>query len=131
MANPHRGEFEFEAAGEKYILRFSANAVVDLEEAFDVTLGQLGERFQSLDAVRLADIRTMFCVGLEDKHRDLTKDQRIKLFGELLPMEATQLVMQAFQRSFGVSEVVVAENPPKPGNPPSGTGPASTETGVG
>lgn len=131
MSNKHKGEFEFEAGGQKYVLRFSANAVIDLEEAFGRTVGQLGDLFQDTATLKLSDIRTMFCVGLQDKHEDLTNEQRTKLFGELLPMDATRIVMQAFQRSFGIEQEAAGEaNPPKPGDPTSGTGPASTQTGA-
>lgn len=43
VANPHRGEVEFEAGGETHILRFSTNAQCALEEDFGVGLGEVLE----------------------------------------------------------------------------------------
>lgn len=126
MANPHKGEFAFEAGGEKFTLCFSADAVCNLEDALELTINQIGEAMQNAATLRLSTVRTMFGFALKDRHPDLD-DARVKdIFKMLTAVEAIVLVSKAFAQSFGQEEAAGAgANPPKPGAPADGTGPAS------
>lgn len=132
MANKYKGEVSFEAGGESYILRFSANAIVALEEKFDKTLKQLGEMMSDAETLRMSTVKEIFCIGLVDHYSEARPDiDRAKaeiIFGRLRPIDATALMNDAFVAAFETPEAgnaAASANPPQPGNPTVGTGPDS------
>lgn len=135
MANKYKGEVSFEAGGESFVLRFSANAIVALEDAFNKTIAQVGQDMMSSpENLRMADIKKMFCIALVDHYAESRSEIDDKkagfLFARLGPVEATQIVIKAFTAAFEApagGQVAPAANPPQPPSesPRTGTGPAS------
>lgn len=135
MANSHKGEVEFQTGDEKLKLRFSANAMVELEAAFDMSVSDLGVKMSEAKSLRFADLLKILRIGLQDHYGDdVMTDERIKAVSKaLLPTELTDIVGRAFSLSFGVDPAAAANgaaNPQTPGAPNPGTGPASTNLGV-
>lgn len=128
MANKYKGEIEFEAGDDKYILRFGANAIVGLEDRFQKSIRQLGEQMAQEGALTMADIRKMFCIGLVDHYAetrpDIDEQQATFIFARLGPVEATQLVVRAINAAFSDAggQAAAEANPPQAAPRATGTG---------
>lgn len=134
MANKYKGEVEFKAGDETYVLRFSANAIVGIEEAFDKSIRQLGDMMSDPDKLRMSAVKQMFCIGLIDHYAETKPEidaaKAEAIFGRLSPIEATQVVVRAFTAAFDMAtggQAAADANPPAAASeaPPIGTGPAS------
>lgn len=124
MANPHKGEVGFDAGGTAYKLSFSANALCELEDQLDKGINEISEALGDAKKLRLKTLRAVFWAGLLDHHEGIS----IKAAGEIVTMlgvgPAVALIGKAFERAFPEAEAEKAD-PPKPGSPADGTGPAS------
>jgi hypothetical protein len=135
MANKFKGEVSFDAGDEKYVLRFSADALVSIEEAFDKTMKQVGEMMRDPETLRMSTVKRIFCIGLVDHYMEdrpeIDAAKAATIFRRLRPIDATEIMNRAFVAAFDRSEGEAGQsdqNPPKPGEP-NGTGPDSTATG--
>jgi len=126
MANKHKGEVEFEAEGKKYTLRFSADAICNLEDKFDKPLAELGNIFGDPKRLRMSTVRGAFEIALRDKHPDIDDTAMTAIFRSLTVPDAVSLVVRAFTTSFGADmEAEGNANPQQPGKPDAGSSPAS------
>lgn len=124
MANPHRGEYEFEANGKRNKLFFSADAICSLEEELDLGLNDIGERMRDAEKLRMSMVRTMFRVALVDADEAECE----ALFRSLRPVDAVAHVIRAFALAFGTDDGGErSDRPTQPGA--DGTGPAFMQTG--
>lgn len=128
MANPHKGELAFEAGGKTYTLRFSTNAICELEDKLDRSFlsisGDLAKAVTEPDKVRFGTVRAIMWAGLRDHHPNLTVEEAGEIMtqvGGMLP--AVGLVTDAFVLAFPSPEAKDS-NPPRP-DQKIGTGPAS------
>lgn len=126
MANPHKGEVPFNAGDKEYILSFSANALVETEEALGLDLDEIIQKFAA-SKIKLAQMRVMFWQALRDHHDDISLEDTKKILKHLQPAEMGQLLGKAF--ALAMPKVDDAPSPPEPGEPASGTGPASSTPG--
>lgn len=133
MANKYKGEIGFEAGGEQFVLRFSANAIVNIEDAFDKSISKIGESMRDPDMVRMADMRRMFCIGLMDHYAEtghpMEEERAKQIFSQIRPVDATTLVTRAFNAAFGAGDEGGQEAPAP--NPPPPAGEAAAESGTG
>lgn len=103
MANKHKGEVSFKIDGQEWTLRFSTNALCELEEK--AGCGALGFVQQMADwednpgKIEFTKLRLLFWAGLTDNH-DVDVKQAGKLISELSIDEAMPKVMEAFQLAF-------------------------------
>jgi len=67
MANSHKGERAITVEGVEYRLRFSVNAICELEDATDAPIETLGSRLGSGQA-GVRDIRMLWWAALRDHH---------------------------------------------------------------
>lgn len=134
MANKYKGEVSFKAGDEEYVLRFSANAIVNMEDKFDMPIKQVGEIMGDADKLRMSTVRTIFCAGLVDHYAEtrpeIDEARAMLIFARLSPVEATALVVKTFNAAWGVEEggqAAPAANPPPPAGEAAsnGTGAAS------
>lgn len=100
MANPIRGEVEFEAQGKVYTLRFSYNAMVEIEEKAGKPFPAISAELTDPEKVSLKTLRLMFWGALRDRHPDVTVEQS----GELIDaaggmIAAVELVSKALERT--------------------------------
>lgn len=134
MANPIRGEVGFDVSvpGESgevvktYTLRFSANAICELEESVDKSIvALLTEMASWVDApekMRMSVVRLMFWAGLRDRHPDVD----LKAAGELILaaggiVRASELIMTAVERAFPAPKTKGARPPNRTAKPKAGT----------
>lgn len=125
MSNPHRGDVAFEAGGKAYTLRYSANAICELETAFDKGFIAIATDMAAWEKnprlMRLGAIRTLFWAGLQDHHPDIDQKVAGELVLELGGIEkAADLIMEALKLAFPEAAAKVGARPPKRGG--AGTG---------
>jgi len=79
MANRHKGEVPILIGGKQLVLRFDANALVELEDQTGLTLSKLGQLASSEDGIAQAFgikfIRGALYSGLKASREGLTIDQ--------------------------------------------------------
>lgn len=121
MANPHKGEVEFDLADKKYRLSFSANAIAELEIELDRSVEEIGALLRDTGKVRIAHWRTMFTVALQDNHDDLDAAAARAIFKKLSIAEAIKLTGDAYGLAFNGLAGLAADaeaaraSPPEPG----------------
>ena len=95
MANPLLGEVAFKAADAEYTLKFSTNAICELEELLNRGLNEIVS-----DLERLSTVRALLWAGLRAKHPDVT----LKMAGEIIDksgmVAATDVIGTALKAAF-------------------------------
>lgn len=130
MVNKHRGEVSFEAGEVRWSLCFSADAIVSLEDEFDLPVGKIGELIANPDTMRMKDVRRIFIVGLRDRRSDMDEDKARDVFRSMRPVDAIRVVSEAFSLAFDIEEDASARPPrpdvtSRPQRAANGTGPSS------
>lgn len=123
MANPHKGDVAFEAEGRSYTLRFSANAIVALEDCIDKPISEISALLGDVTSLRMKNVRAVFWAGLTDHHPDVTAARAGQIIDAVGFGRAVELIGLAFSRAF--PDTSGEANPPMPGQDRDGTGSAS------
>lgn len=99
MANTEKGEVGFEALGESWILRFSTNALCEIEDATGRSAIALANSLDDEDNVKMSDIRLMFWAGLTENHDEVDLKTAGKIIDNLGP-QAGVYIGQALLAAF-------------------------------
>lgn len=105
MANPHRGEVAFEAAGQSWSLRFSTNALCTLENDLDLGIGEIVETMQT--SPRLSTLRAVLRAGLS---QEIDQRRAGELIDELGFDRVRELISDAFALAFPSAVEAEAED---------------------
>jgi hypothetical protein len=132
VSNPLKGEVEFEADGKTYTLRYSADAICNLEEkagrGFPVIAGELMDP----DTTSLRLVRMAIWAGLREHHPDITLQQAGEL---ILAAGGMKTMMERFDQALRLAFPDIAAQsgdgarPPTPDQTPASTGPATLNGG--
>lgn len=95
MANPARGEVAFRVADSEYTLKFSTNAICELEERLDKGLNTIVANME-----RLTTVRALLWAGLRAKHPDVTIAQAGEMIDRVGMAEATETIGKALTAAF-------------------------------
>ena len=95
MANKQKGEV---ALGD-YTLRYSINALCELEDASGMSAIQLANTLGDEETFNTKTLRLMVWGGLTDNHEDIT----LKEVGEIINDTGVAVVMEAITRAFELS----------------------------
>lgn len=127
MANAHKGELAFTAGAKDYTLRFSANAICELEQQVDRAAADIVAALGGTPRYSL--IRAVLWAGLTEHHPAITLKTAGEIMDELGGLAAAMRVVTkglvlAFPDAPQGAETK-AEDPPNG----AGTGPDSTKDG--
>jgi tail tube GTA-gp10-like protein len=100
MANAHRGEVEFTVGKKVYTLKFSTNAMCELETAVGGNVIEMANSLSDTAKMSIRTIRTVFWAGLRDHHEAVTEVEAGRLMDELGLVEASQMIAKAFTLAF-------------------------------
>jgi len=127
MANPQKGEVEFQVAYKTYKFILSINAMCELEDALGDGVMNVLQQLQDPTKVRFKLVRAVFWAGLHDCHPDINVEDAGKLISELGINPSMEIVAKAVALAF--PEVVAS--PLAQGQPAhqNGTGKASSPPG--
>lgn len=95
MANPHRGEVAFKAGGTGYTLKFSSNAICELEERLNKSLNVI-----VTDLERLSTLRALLWAGLRANMPDVTMAQAGDIIDQAGIAAATEIIGRALSAAF-------------------------------
>lgn len=95
MANPHRGEVAFKVADAEYTLKFSTNAICELEERLDKGLNVIVANME-----RLTTVRALLWAGLRAKHPEVTIQQAGEMIDRSGMAAATEIIGKALTAAF-------------------------------
>lgn len=95
MANPARGEVSFKVADTRYTLKFSTNAICELEEHLNKGLNVIVANME-----RLTTVRALLWAGLRAKHPDMTIEKAGELIDRCGMAEATEVIGKALTAAF-------------------------------
>lgn len=132
MTNPHKGEVRIEAGGQSYVLSYSANALVELEEALDRPLEEIMAMLMpskddddKRQPPRLRDLRIMFWAALLDHQPDTTIEDAKRILSHVAPVDMGRLIGEAMVLAMPSQPDGGEDRPPMP-DQANGTGPASS-----
>jgi tail tube GTA-gp10-like protein len=123
MANPVKGEVEFALGKKVYTLKFSTNAMCELETALGGNVVELAHSMSDPAKMSIRTIRTVFWAGLRDHHEAVSEHEAGRLMDDLGLVEASQLIAKAFSLAFPTE---AAPAGPLPGLPQGKSRNAST-----
>lgn len=98
MAASDNGAVSFEAGGATRVLRFSINALIELEAKLGYGIAEIGAKMGS--APSIAFLRTVFWGGLIHADPELTEAAAGELMDELGLTRSGELIGQAFTAAF-------------------------------
>jgi hypothetical protein len=134
MANPHKGEVGFEIDGTPYTLRFSANALCELEDELGLGVNAIAGQLADPKDLRLKTVRAVFWAGLRDHHSEITLIQAGEIVTAMSLPVALETIANAFSAAFPSRETKTDPQKPVPSAGPAktvdGTGNTSSENGV-
>lgn len=140
MANPHKGEVDFEitntdGAAQTYTLRFSANALCELEDVLDMGINVIATQLSDVKDLRLKTVRAVFWAGLRDHHPGVTLREAGEIVTSMTLPVALEVVAKAFTAAFPEPPTKADPPPPVPSAGPAkiaagGTGNVSLDNGV-
>lgn len=100
MANAHRGDVGFEVGDQSYTLRYTINALCEMEGALGMGVQDFCRHLVAGD-VRLTNIRAAFWAGLRSHHPDLSLAQAGDLLQKMGGAErALVLIGEAMALAF-------------------------------
>lgn len=121
MTNPHKGEVSFDVDGTSYTLRFSIDALIAVEDAFDMPFAEVGAMLEGAGR-RIRPVRALFWHGLRDRHPEITEAQAGELLTRLTLNAGLELVVRAVRAAFGISDDAAEAASRPPVETPAGTG---------
>lgn len=125
MGNSFKGEVSFDVDGKSYRLRYSTDALVQLEEKLDRGIvdisGEMMTWGKTPSKMRLGLIRALLWAGLQDHHPDID----IKAAGELITKAGglaaiANLVGEGMALAFPAPEMKDARPPKQQAQPGTG-----------
>lgn len=98
MANPKRGEVSLEVEGKAYTLKFSTNAICELEDRSGKGINEFAQGLNDPGKFRISDLRVMIWVMLGNQVETL--EAAGNLIDEIGMEEVVDKVAKAFQLAF-------------------------------
>ncbi len=128
MANVHKGEVGFDLEGKPYTLRFSANALCELEDALDCGINAVAAQLSKPESLRLKTVRAVFWAGLQDRHPQVTLQEAGEMVTALTLQGALGLIGQGLSAAFPQVDGVEGDTKQRPPQPAPATDPAGIGT---
>ena len=129
-------EVEFDAEGKRYVLQYSHEALILLEDKLDKGLMKIMREVESWaqrpEDIRLGTIRNILWAGLHKHHPELTTSEAAELIGKIDGgiVGAIELIGEGFQRAFNAPGTK-GTNPPQRAQNGTGTPSGSSTSATG
>jgi hypothetical protein len=116
MANTERGEVDFEASGKTWTIRYTANALCEMEDALGQKTGAIIGQMQGADGVSLKTLRAIFWAGLRGGGQKVSIEAAGDVMDAVGIPAVTELIGRGFERAFPGAESGEAEDRPPTGS---------------
>ena len=113
MANPLRGEVELKTPEKTYTMRMSINAIVNIENDFDLGINEVAQMLGEAKGMRIGHLRTIVKHSLGDEQPGLTDDEVGEIIGAAGVNETGEAIRQAMNLAFPDAKKAGAARPPK------------------
>lgn len=113
MANSLRGEVELQTPDKTYIMRMSINAIVSIEEHFDMGIKQVAALLGDEDGMRIGNLRTIVMYALREGEPNLTPEQAGEIVQSAGFAKTAEAIQKAMVAAFPQAKAQ-ADNPRKP-----------------
>lgn len=100
MANPHRGEVAIQVGGVPYTLRFSINALCELEDHLGQGINAVAAMMADPEKIRLKTLRAVFWAALIDHHPNIDVRAAGDLLAEAGAANVMEKIAEAFSKAF-------------------------------
>jgi len=127
LANKNKGEVSFEANERSYTMRFSANALCELEDVLNMGVNDVAEQMSKPKNLRIKTVRGIFWAGLRDHHPEITIQKAGDIIQDISLPRCLELIGKAFNLAFQDSTKV---RPQQPGSVVPATTDAIDGTGL-
>ncbi len=104
MANRQKGEVSFRADDKEWVLRYSTNALCEMEDLFGKSAIEVAQSLDSEAGVSLKDLRAVFYCGLTDRHEDISEKRAGDLIDDIGMEAVGPLIAEAFLAAFPSAE---------------------------
>ncbi len=94
MANPLRGEVELQTPEKTYTMRMSINAIVSIENHFDMGINQIAEKLADTQSMRIGSLRAIVMHALREHHPEVDENEAGEIIGRA-GFDATAGAIQA------------------------------------
>lgn len=105
MANPKRSEVAFQVGDVEYTLKFSTNAICELEDRLDKGLNTIVANME-----RLTTVRAMLWAGLQAKHNGVTLQKAGEIIDQCGMAAATEAIGRALNAAFPRPDEAASKN---------------------
>lgn len=105
MANPHKSEVAFKVGDVEYTLKFSTNAICELEDRLDKGLNTIVANME-----RLTTVRALLWAGLQSKHDSITLQKAGEIIDQSGMAAATEAIGKALNAAFPRPDEASAKN---------------------
>ena len=136
MANPHKGEVEFDVAGKTYMVRFSANVMAEIDEALDPADAN---KIMGIGRASARVMRKVFWIALRANHPEIKSEEEagdLVGFAELMRVTTRGLMLAVMgPEKLAALEAAEAKAEAAEANPPvpdqkDATGPEPSAHGL-
>jgi hypothetical protein len=100
MANAKKGEYKIEANGNSVTLKYTTNALCELENKMGLSIPEIGQKILGGENISFAAIRTLFWAGLIATGPEVTEAEAGELIDAIGFQEATNGISHAFALAF-------------------------------
>lgn len=131
MANALKGEVGFRTSdGQQHVLRFSTNAIIEIEQALDKTVLEVSQMLSDINSLRMGTVRTIFWAGLRDRRVGISLSEAGEIMNDVGFGRALELIGQGFTAAFPTASDSPNPPAPVPVKAEVGTGSGSSGGGV-
>jgi hypothetical protein len=99
MANPNRGEIEYQCDGTTYKLSLSTNALAELQELTGMNPTKIGRALEP-ENYSVPIIKAVFWAALRDHQPKITMDDAANLLRHQTLNETAAIIGKLFERTF-------------------------------
>lgn len=121
MANPHKGEVAFEADGKTYTLRYSIDALCELEAAVGKGFPVIASEFSDPDKMSIRLARAILWAGLLEHHKMTQREAGEVMAGAGGLLKVNPIIDRAIAAAFPEMAAEKTADPPTPGQESTGS----------
>lgn len=127
MANKYKGEVPIVAGEQTYIMRFTTNSLVELEDAMGMGINAIAAQLADTKTMRVKSLRLVVWASLLDRQSGITVEEA----GEVITSAGLKPVMEAVAKAFELTFDKEGSDAPADPIQPGSNAPEHHKNGTG